>query len=228
MTILKEDFDKEYEKSKTKVTVEEYEKLSSKLLFEIIRHDGEKELERHSGPLFFSALAAGIMVSFSFYFRAVLAMYAGTAPYADAISGIGYTTGFLIVILGRLQLFTEHTITAVIPLWEHPSWYRLMRILRLWAIVLGSNMVGTFIAALFMTSPYFAGNEISTSLGIVAGHVMHFSAGENIFRGIPAGMLIAAIVWMLPMSRGFSFFTILTFTNSYALQIGRASCRERV
>lgn len=117
MTILKEDFDKEYEKSKTKVTVEEYEKLSSKLLFEIIRHDGEKELERHSGPLFFSALAAGIMVSFSFYFRAVLAMYAGTAPYADAISGIGYTTGFLIVILGRLQLFTEHTITAVIPLW---------------------------------------------------------------------------------------------------------------
>ena len=44
MTILKEDFDKEYEKSKTKVTVEEYEKLSSKLLFEIIRHDGEKEL----------------------------------------------------------------------------------------------------------------------------------------------------------------------------------------
>ena len=89
MTILKEDFDKEYEKSKTKVTVEEYEKLSSKLLFEIIRHDGEKELERHSGPLFFSALAAGIMVSFSFYFRAVLAMYAGTAPYADAISGIG-------------------------------------------------------------------------------------------------------------------------------------------
>lgn len=94
MTILKEDFDKEYEKSKTKVTVEEYEKLSSKLLFEIIRHDGEKELECHSGPLFFSALAAGIMVSFSFYFRAVLAMYAGTAPYADAISGIGYTTGF--------------------------------------------------------------------------------------------------------------------------------------
>lgn len=218
MTILKEDFDKEYEKSKTKVTVEEYEKLSSKLLFEIIRHDGEKELERHSGPLFFSALAAGIMVSFSFYFRAVLAMYPGTAPYADAISGIGYTTGFLIVILGRLQLFTEHTITAVIPLWEHPSWYRLMRILRLWAIVLGSNMVGTFIAALFMTSPYFAGNEISTSLGIVAGHVMHFSAGENIFRGIPAGMLIAAIVWMLPMSRGFSFFTILTFT--YFIAIG--------
>ena len=47
---------------------------------------------------------------------------------------------------------------------------------------------------------------------------MHFSAGENIFRGIPAGMLIAAIVWMLPMSRGFSFFTILTFT--YFIAIG--------
>lgn len=218
MTILKEDFDKEYEKSKTKVTVEEYEKLSSKLLF----GDHPPRWGEGTRAPFRAAL---LLCAGSRHHGLLLLLLPrrpchvrGTAPYADATSGIGYTTGFLIVILGRLQLFTEHTITAVIPLWEHPSWYRLMRILRLWAIVLGSNMVGTFIAALFMTSPYFAGNEISTSLGIVAGHVMHFSAGENIFRGIPAGMLIAAIVWMLPMSRGFSFFTILTFT--YFIAIG--------
>lgn len=82
-------FEEEVKQSKTKVIVEEYEKLSSSLIFEIIRHDGEKELDRATVPLIFSALAAGLMISFSFYFRAVLSMYAGHSPWADAISGIG-------------------------------------------------------------------------------------------------------------------------------------------
>lgn len=47
---------------------------------------------------------------------------------------------------------------------------------------------------------------------------MSVGAIDNIYRGIPAGILIAAIVWMIPMSRGFSFFTVLTFT--YFISIG--------
>lgn len=211
-------FEEEMKQSKTKVIVEEYEKLSSSLIFEIIRHDGEKELDRATVPLIFSALAAGLMISFSFYFRAVLAMYAGHTAWADAISGIGYTTGFLIVILGRLQLFTENTITTVIPFFESPTWKTLMRIGRLWAIVLLSNMAGTLLSALFMTSPYFASPETTSSLLSTAHHIMSPTAMENIFKGIPAGMLIAAVVWMIPMSRGFSFFTIFTFT--YFIAIG--------
>lgn len=35
-------FEEEVKQSKTKVIVEEYEKLSSSLIFEIIRHDGER------------------------------------------------------------------------------------------------------------------------------------------------------------------------------------------
>ena len=211
-------FEEEVKQSKTKVIVEEYEKLSSSLIFEIIRHDGEKELDRATVPLIFSALAAGLMISFSFYFRAVLSMYAGHSPWADAISGIGYTTGFLIVILGRLQLFTENTITTVIPFFESPSWKTLLRIGRLWAIVLLSNMAGTLLSALFMTSSCFASPEITSFLLSTAHHIMTPTPLENIFKGIPAGMLIAAVVWMIPMSRGFSFFTIFTFT--YFIAIG--------
>ena len=55
------------EEQKTRVIVEEYEKLSPNLIFEIIRHDGELELERKAWPLVLSALAAGLMISFSFY-----------------------------------------------------------------------------------------------------------------------------------------------------------------
>lgn len=211
-------FDRDSETTKSKIIMEEYEKLSSDVIFEIIRHDGEKELSRKAIPLFFSALAAGLMISFSFYFRAILHYHAGHTLWTDAISGIGYTTGFLIVILGRLQLFTENTITTVIPFYQNPTLENLGKTGKLWAIVLLSNLVGTFIAALFMASPNFVSPEIANALSEVAHHIMVPSAYENILRGIPAGMLIAAIVWMMPMSSGFSFFTIFMFT--YFIAIG--------
>lgn len=206
------------EGQKERVIIEEYEKLSPNLIFEIIRHDGELELERQTLPLILSALAAGLMISFSFYFRSILNLYVGDAPWADAITGFGYTTGFLIVILGRLQLFTENTITTVIPLFREPTLKNLGKLLRLWTIVFLSNIVGTFIAALFMSSPHLASPDITAMLHQVSHHIMTPGAVDNIIRGIPAGMLIAAIVWMIPMSRGFSFFTILTFT--YFISIG--------
>ena len=78
------------EEQKTRVIVEEYEKLSPNLIFEIIRHDGELELERKVWPLVLSALAAGLMISFSFYFRSIINVYIGSASWAEAITGVGY------------------------------------------------------------------------------------------------------------------------------------------
>lgn len=204
-----------------RVILEEYEKLSPDLIFEIIRHDGEEELERKTKPLILSGLAAGIIISFSFYFKAILAMYVGHTLWAEAISGFGYTTGFLMVILGRLQLFTENTITTVLPFMKHPNMENLMKLFRLWAIVLSANFVGTFIAALFLWLPAFAQPGITEALSELSAHIMSVGAIDNIYRGIPAGILIAAIVWMIPMSRGFSFFTVLTFT--YFISIGAFS-----
>lgn len=206
------------EDQKMRVIVEEHEKLSPNLIFEIIRHDGEMELERPAWPLILSALAAGLMISFSFYFRSIIHVYVGQAPWTGAITGFGYTTGFLIVILGRLQLFTENTITTVIPVFRVPCWENFRKLLRLWGIVFGANIVGTFIAALFMSSPVFTTPEITQCLLTVSHHIMAPDAMDNIMRGIPAGMLIAAIVWIMPMSRSFAFFTILTFT--YFISIG--------
>ena len=63
-----------------RVILEEYEKLSPDLIFEIIRHDGEEELERKTKPLILSGLAAGIIISFSFYFKAILAEFDEAVP----------------------------------------------------------------------------------------------------------------------------------------------------
>ena len=58
-----------------------------------------------------------------------------------------YTVGFLIVILGRMQLFTENPITTIIPLLSEFSWLRLYEVARLWSTVFFFNIIGTAIAA---------------------------------------------------------------------------------
>ena len=68
-------------------------------------------------------------------------------PGAGLFASIGYSVGFLIVVLGRLQLFTEATITAVLPVVTEFSRERLARTARLWGVVFGANLIGMLVAA---------------------------------------------------------------------------------
>lgn len=200
------------------VVLEEHERLSPHLLFEIIRRDGEEELSRPARALLFSGFIAGILISFSFLFKAVLTIYLPDKPWCNLITSIGYTTGFIIVILGRLQLFTENTITTIIPLFKDFSKVKFLKVMRLWGLVLLANLIGTFLAAIFLSTPIFVTPELAAALHGMASHVAAMTPIENIIKGIPAGILIAAIVWMMPLSRSFSFFLILFFT--YFISLG--------
>ena len=200
------------------VVLEEHERLSPHLLFEIIRRDGDEELSRPAKALLFSGFIAGILISFSFLFKAVLTMYLPDKPWSNLITSIGYTTGFIVVILGRLQLFTENTITTMIPLFKDFSKVKFLRVMRLWGLVLLANLIGTFLAAIFLSTPIFVTPELAAALHGMASHVVAMTPIENIIKGIPAGILIAAIVWMMPLSRSFSFFLILFFT--YFISLG--------
>ena len=200
------------------VVLEEHERLSPHLLFEIIRRDGEEELSRPARALLFSGFIAGILISFSFLFKAVLTIYLPDKPWSNLITSIGSTTGFIVVILGRLQLFTENTITTMIPLFKDFSKVKFLRVMRLWGLVLLANLIGTFLAAIFLSTPIFVTPELAAALHGMASHVVAMTPIENIIKGIPAGILIAAIVWMMPLSRSFSFFLILFFT--YFISLG--------
>ena len=81
-----------------------------------------------------------------------------------------------------------------------------------------SNLIGTFLAALFLSNPLFISPDLTAALQGIAEHVVSMPPTENIVQGVPAGILIAAIVWMMPMSRSFSFFLILFFT--YFISLG--------
>jgi len=212
----KKNFVSELPKSE-RLVLQEHAPLPPRLIYNIIREEGEAELARPLQALAFSGLAAGILVSFSFLFRSVFHMHLAGSPFEPLVSCLGYTVGFIIVILGRMQLFTENPITTIIPLLSEWSWVRFYEVARLWATVFFFNIVGTAIAAAFYSNPYTLSPQIEAAMYDVAVNVMTLAPIENLLRGIPAGILIAAIVWISPQTKYFRFVMILFLVYFIAL-----------
>ncbi len=200
-----------------KMVIEEHEKLSPRLIYEIIRKHGIEELNRPAKALIFSGITAGVIISFSFVFKAIFKAYLPDSEWAFLVENIGYTVGFIIVILGHMQLFTENTITTVVPLFSPFTCKKLYKLLRLWGIVFISNIIGTALAAYFILNNHLFDHNIVQQLDRIALHVTSYSITENIIKGIPAGILIASLVWMLPSVKN---KMLLIFFITYLMALG--------
>jgi formate/nitrite transporter FocA (FNT family) len=207
----------EESQKQTAKRISEARRLRAAILYEVIRVEGEGELARTWRALWWSGLAAGLSIGFSVLSQALLAANLPDVPWKAIIEKMGYTVGFIIVILGRQQLFTENTLTAVLPVITAWKIYWLWIMLRLWAIVLIANLVGAFIFALAIAYLGMLPPEVSAEVASISEHMMENSASEMFVKGIAAGWLIAALVWMLPSAENAEFFLIGLMTYLIAL-----------
>ena len=69
------------------------------------------------------------------------------ASWKPLVSKLGYSVGFIVVILGRQQLFTENTLTPILPLMREKTLERFLNVLRLWSVVLAANLLGCLAGA---------------------------------------------------------------------------------
>lgn len=186
-------------------------RLSAITVFSVIRREGEEELHRPAMSLWFSGIAAGIGISTSVFAQGLLHHAYADHPQRELIAAFGYAMGFVLVVLSRLQLFTENTLTAVLPLLASPNLERLWRTGRLWAIVLAANLLGTFLTALLVN--IFADPAHPTVAGMldVSRKAAEAQGWTALLDGVPAGFFIAAFVWMLPSSKGFEIFVVALF-----------------
>jgi formate-nitrite transporter family protein len=181
-----------------KKQVEERVAITTHVVYEAIRLEGDEELHRPAAALAWSALAAGLAMGFSFIAEALLTSHLPDQPWRPLISRFGYSIGFLIVVLGRQQLFTENTLTAVLPLLLRTNWDGFIRVVRLWSVVLCANLIGTLLFALCVARIHiFDASVTQTLMDIGVGH-LGSSFGIVFVRAIFAGWLIALMVWLLP------------------------------
>jgi formate/nitrite transporter FocA (FNT family) len=166
----------------------------------------------------FSALSAGLCIGFSFLLEGKIRSLIAAGAARDLATPLGYTIGFLIVVLGRQQLFTENTLTPVLPLIHDRTRDTLLRFLRLWGVVLIANLIGAalFAAALAHTGAVDPG--VARALIEVGHQALSGPFMTTFVRAIFAGWLIALMVWLLPAAGGSRPLIIIIIT--YVISLG--------
>lgn len=187
------------------------------VLHETIRLEGEEELSRGLLALSLSALAAGLSMGFSMLARGLLHRHLEGVPGAFLVESLGYPFGFLVVILARQQLFTENTMTAVLPLMTHPNLRKLGSLLRLWSVVFAGNLIGTALFAYGIVHMQLFDEGTRTALSAIGAEVMGNTPWQMFTKGIVAGWLIATMVWLLPAAEHAKITVIVLTTYLIAL-----------
>src|ERR1700728_2564334 len=174
--------------------------VTALVVHETIRKDGDEELQRPNSALAWSGLAAGLSMGFSFLAQALFYTQVPDSPWRPLVVNLGYPLGFLITIIGRQQLFTENTLTVIIPLLARRNLTTLMSVLRLWGVVLVANLAGAHIFAWVAGNTPLLRPQVRESMRQIALQAANVSFGAAVLRGVFAGWLIAMLVWMLAAS----------------------------
>jgi formate/nitrite transporter FocA (FNT family) len=187
--------------------------LRAAVVFEAVRREGETELSRAPLALAFSGLSAGLSMGFSLIVTGLLRAYLPDQPWRVLVENFGYTSGFLIVVLGRQQLFTENTLTVILPLLDDTDKQRtLYRVARLWVIVLLANLVGALLVALVLVhTPAFMPPVQSAFLQL-SREASAPGFWPVLVRGVFAGWLIALMVWLLPVADTQKLWVVVILT----------------
>jgi formate/nitrite transporter FocA (FNT family) len=191
---------------------EERSSVTVHVVHEAVRREGEQELKRTPAALAWSGLAAGLSMGFSLITEGLLRSRLPDVPWRPLITKLGYSIGFLLVILGRQQLFTENTLTPMLPLFHQRNRQTLSRVAMLWSVVLVANLAGALAIGCVLGNTNAFSPEVRNTFLQIGRESIGQGFGAVLLRGIFAGWLIALLVWVLPFAETARFFVIVTLT----------------
>lgn len=169
-------------------------------IYETVEEEGKQNLSRASLGLAFSGLSAGLNISFgALVMFSVAGMTGGVGLAAIAV----YPLGFLVVVLGKAQLFTETTlspVTVVLADWKHKP-RCILNMLRLWAVVLSSNLLGALVAAAAISyTRVLDAGAFELLLHEVVGK-MDDNALSTTLYAVYGGWVVALMAWLVAAAR---------------------------
>lgn len=187
------------------------------VIHEIVRAQGLEELSRSASALAWSGTAAGLSIGFSFVTQATIEAMLPDTSWRPLIASFGYSLGFLIVILGRQQLFTETTLTALIPALTQRTAPVFVRTMRVWGIVLFFNLLATWMFGFVLSRPGIMPPDTLAAMTTIAAKTMPDQFWHTVIMAGAAGWIIGLMVWLLPASGTAQPFIIILLTYTISL-----------
>lgn len=188
--------------------------FSADEIFERVTATADEEFQRPARLLFLSGIAAGLSIGLSFVARAALT---GATPMdtSGLIGNLLYPIGFLLIVGGRYQLFTENTLTPVTLVLTRIASVPLL--LRVWAVVLAANVLGAAIMAFVLANTGVLNEATAEAAAVFGHHALETSAPDLFWKGVFAGWIVASMVWLTHAARDATARILIVFLLMYLI-----------
>ncbi len=165
-------------------------------IYERVCEDTEEELDRPEGSIVFSGLFAGFTIGLAPL--AVALVTIALTPEVKSttfIASLLYPIGYVAVIVGRSQFFTENTLYPVMLSLRRTEF--ITRTARLWAIVYSTNLAGAFLFAMLAVLTGALAEPVQTQL--VSNGVDYTSGSftDTFWSAVVTGFLLALVAWLV-------------------------------
>jgi formate/nitrite transporter FocA (FNT family) len=199
------------------------ERPSAQDIYEQVANNARQELGRSSVSLAISGLAGGIFMGLSAMGNAIavaLLTTAGAAPTPATllVGKLFYPLGFIVVILGRSQLFTENTLYPVaLVLAEKNHFWNTMR---LWSVVLPANVLGALAFASLASLTGALSPAVVQSLAQLGLDAAHHPASTIFWSGVMGGWIIATVAWLVSGSHSITGSVMIIWMLAFVVGLG--------
>lgn len=212
--------------SETEETLEEQSSIQRKLhrptaeeIYEQVSRNARHELARSAAELGISGLAGGITMGLTALGMSLVVGELGPGTITRFVAELIYPVGFIAVILGRAQLFTENTLYPVALMLSERR--HLWRTLRLWVIVLVSNVAGAFLFALLAVRTGALRPEYVSAMVEFGREAVNVSNAHIFWSAVVGGWLIALLAWLVSGSPSISGAVMLIWMLAFLVGLGR-------
>jgi formate/nitrite transporter FocA (FNT family) len=194
------------------------ERLTAHEIFESAVQHAKEEIGRPWTALAFSGIAGGLTMGLTGLSTGLVSSLLGPGSVTTLIAAIVYPIGFLAVVIGRAQLFTENTLYPVVLVLTEKKYFS--DTLKLWAVVYFGNWVGSaMFAVLAVKTDALQLGTRETLIQLGAKAVDHPFAAV-FWSGVVAGWLLALVAWLVTGSHWTTGQAVMTWTMTFVLGLG--------
>ncbi len=191
---------------------------SAREIFEQVAQNAREELKRPVTALAISGFAGGIFMGLTALGNAIGLAMLGDSLRAQVLAKMFYPLGFIVVILGRAQLFTENTLYPVaLVLAERKHFWATMR---LWFTVLPANVLGALAFAALASLTAALDPHILRSLAHLGVEGTQRDASAIFWSGVMGGWIIATAAWLVSGSHSISGSILIIWILTFVVGLG--------
>ncbi len=187
-------------------------------IYEQVSRNARRELLRPAKALAVSGIVGGLTMGLTGLSVSVVSSMLGNAPLAQFVALLFYPIGFLAVILGRGQLFTENTLYPVALILAERRHF--LSTARLWAIVFPSNVAGAFLFAMLAARTKALQPDQLYMLVQLGTQAASPSMRHIFWSGVVGGWMIAMVAWLVSGSHSITGSVAVIWVLTFIVGVG--------